>query len=234
MNKFTKNNYLVIKNVISKELTDYLYNYLLLKRQVADSFFQTNYISKHEHIHGTWNDAQVPNTYTLYCDSAMEVLLTKLKPIMEKHTALKLVETYSFSRIYKKGDILYRHTDRDSCEISTTLNLGGNPWPIFLDPTGSQSVVDFKFTKKGEEVTLKKNPNKGKKIILTPGDMLVYKGCLLEHWRDAFKGDNCGQVFLHYNDLNSKNVKPSKFDGKIHLGLPKDHHAFLVTKEKEK
>ena len=29
----------------------------------------------------------------------------------------------------KKGDVLHRHKDRYSCEISTTVNLGGDsPW----------------------------------------------------------------------------------------------------------
>jgi hypothetical protein len=39
---------------------------------------------------------------------------------MEKHTKLKLIPTYSYARIYKKGDVLHRHKDRFSCEISTT------------------------------------------------------------------------------------------------------------------
>ena len=56
----------------------------------------------------------------------METLLQKVKPVMEKHTGLKLSETYSYARIYKKGDVLARHKDRYSCEISTTLNLGGD------------------------------------------------------------------------------------------------------------
>ena len=34
----------------------------------------------------------------------------------------------------KPGDVLHRHKDRFSCEISTTLNLGGDPWPIHLEP----------------------------------------------------------------------------------------------------
>ena len=46
--------------------------------------------------------------------------------------------------------------------------------------------------------------NKGSKVILKPGDMLVYKGMILEHWREVFLGENCAQVFLHYNDVNSK------------------------------
>ena len=42
---------------------------------------------------------------------------------MEKIQNLKLNPTYSYARIYKTGDILHRHKDRFSCEISTTLNL---------------------------------------------------------------------------------------------------------------
>jgi hypothetical protein len=36
----------------------------------------------------------------------------------------------------KKGMNLKRHKDRFSCEISTTMNLGGDDWPIYLEPSG--------------------------------------------------------------------------------------------------
>ena len=57
---------------------------------------------------------------------------------MEKETKLKLISTYSYARIYKKGDVLKRHKDRFSCEISTTMFLGGDPWSIYLDPTNTE------------------------------------------------------------------------------------------------
>ena len=44
-------------------------------------------------------------------------------------------------------------------------------------------------------------------VDLDPGDMLIYSGCDLEHWREEFKGKNCGQVFLHYNNKRLKLVK---------------------------
>ena len=52
--------------------------------------------------------------------------------------------------------------------------------------------------------------------------MLVYKGMILEHWREVFLGEDCAQVFLHYNDVNSSvgNAKQNMFDGRPHLGLP--------------
>jgi hypothetical protein len=50
--------------------------------------------------------------------------------------------------------------------------------------------------------------------------MLVYRGNFLEHWRDAFTGTDCGQVFLHYNNKATKGAEDNKFDKRAHLGLP--------------
>ena len=83
-----------------------------------------------------------PNSYAKYGDRLMETLLVKTIDVMQRKTGLKLVPTYSYTRLYRKGNILRRHKDRPSCEISTTLNLGGDNWPIFIDPTGSNNVID--------------------------------------------------------------------------------------------
>jgi hypothetical protein len=194
---FKTKNYQVLKKVISEDLTDFVYKYFLLKRQVANTLFKNNYIPSSETIFGTWDDPQIPNTYSHYADVVMETLLCKIHPVMEKATDLKLTPNYSYARIYKKGDILHRHKDRFSCEISTTLNLGGDHWPIFL-----------------------KNKNKEIKVNLNPGDMLIYKGVILEHWREEFKGDHCAQVFLHYNNMQTEGSNENLFDKRLHLGLP--------------
>ena len=191
----------VIKEAITKELADFIYRYFLNKRKVARYLFDTRYISQFTEYWGVWNDSQIPETYSHYGDVAMETLLEKVKPLMEKEMGLKLNETYSYARIYKKGDILHRHKDRYSCEISTTLNLGGDEWPIHLEPSGEE----------GKE---------GVEVIMQPGDTLIYRGCDLEHWREAFEGENCGQVFLHYNDASKKDADKNKFDGRPFLGLP--------------
>jgi len=211
---FKKNKYLIIKNAISEELAHFCYNYFIIKRKVADTLFQTKYISSTTTDWGTFTDTQVPNTYSHYADIVMETLLLKVKPIMEEKTKLNLIETYSYARIYKKGDILHKHKDRMSCEISTTLNLGGDKWPIYINPKPNEgSFEDTKYIP---------SESKGIKIELNPGDMLVYRGCDLEHWRNSFKGNDCVQVFLHYNDLNSKFSDSNKFDGRPILGIPSD------------
>ena len=214
--KFKKNNFIVIKEAIDPKIANFVYNYFLMKRQVARTFFDTRYISPYTTEWGVWNDEQVPNTYSHYADTAMETLLLAVQPKMEKETGLKLNPTYAYARIYKKGDILERHKDRFSCEISTTLNLGGDEWPIFIEGKKNVGLPD---DKKG--ITVKSN-NKGSKVTLKPGDMLVYKGNLCEHWRETFLGEDCAQVFLHYNDVNSQfgNANENIFDGRPHLGLP--------------
>jgi hypothetical protein len=210
---FEKNGYTVIKKAISPEIADFVYKYFLLKRKVARTMFDERYISPMTEYWGVWNDQQVPETYSHYGDVAMETLLTQVKPIMEKETKLKLIETYAYARIYKKGDILHRHKDRFSCEISTTLNLGGDDWPIYINPNKEEGGVD-------KDDTYVPSKAKGIRVDLHPGDMLVYRGNFLEHWRDAFTGTDCGQVFLHYNNKATKGSEDNKFDKRIHLGLP--------------
>jgi len=210
---FQKNKYCVIKEAVPKQIAEFVYNYFLLKRQVARTLFDTRYISPFTTEFGVWNDEQVPNTYSHYSDIAMETLLIRCLDIMEKTTKLKLNPTYSYARIYKTGDILHRHKDRFSCEISTTLNLGGDPWPIHLEPKKNVGIPN------GKKITVSSN-NKGISINLRPGDMLVYQGMELEHWREEFQGDNCAQVFLHYNNQKSKDADKNIYDKRKHLGLP--------------
>jgi hypothetical protein len=211
---FKKNKYTIIKNAISKDLAIFLKNYLCMQKQVYDTCLKYRYFSPYESIFGSYQDAQIPNTYSCYSNIAMETLMLKTQPAMEKTTGLKLYPAYSYTRVYKKGDELKRHKDRFSCEISTTMNLGGDPWPIFIDPTGSDNVID-EYKK-----VHKPNPPKGNKVLLDVGDMLVYRGHDLEHWREKFKGKECVQVFLHYNNVKTKGAKENIFDRRMHLGLP--------------
>ena len=212
---FKKNKYVVIKQAISKDLATFVANYFSMKKQVYDTCRQTRFISPFEILLGDYEgaDGQIPHTYSNYSDIAMETLMLKCQPIMEKTTGLKLTPAYTYARIYKNGDVLKRHKDRFSCEISTTMNLGGDPWPIYLSPNENVGIPD------GKKITVESKA-KGIKVDLKPGDMLVYRGCELEHWRNKFKGKLCGQVFLHYNNKKTKGSEHNLFDKRQHLGLP--------------
>ena len=212
---FKKNKYQVIRNAISKELADIAFTYLRISAE-ADHWLLANQVT-HEgnFLIGNFKDKQVPNSYAKYADRLMETLLVKTIPVMKAKTGLDLIPTYSYTRLYRTGNILNRHKDRPSCEISTTLNLGGDSWPIFIDPTGSNNVVD---EYKG---IMKPDAPKGNRVDLKPGDMLIYSGCELEHWREPFEGKLCGQVFLHYNHANGPFAKSNLYDKRPLLGIPK-------------
>ena len=207
------NKYHVIKGALSYELANFIFNYFLLKRDAVKYMYENN-ITSDNSMFGTWGDTQIPNTYSHYSDMVMETLLVKMLPVMAKETGLQLIPTYSYARLYKNGDILRRHKDRPSCEISTTLNLGGDPWPIFIDGTGANTVIDE------YKQIHKPNAPEGTKVLLEVGDMLVYSGCELEHWREPFEGNTCGQVFLHYNHVNGPFAEKNRFDKRPMLGLP--------------
>ena len=147
------------------------------------------------------SDTQVPNTPALYAEPCMESLLLRLLPQIEDATALSLYPTYSYMRVYKRGDVLVRHRDRTACEISVSLNLGseaGSPWPLWIEGPAGVSAVH-----------------------LEPGDALLYRGTECFHWRDAFAGEHAVQCFLHYVDQNGVNAE-WRFDKRRGLRLPED------------
>jgi hypothetical protein len=144
-------------------------------------------------------NAQVLNTHSKYADPAMEALLLVLHPIMEQASGLKLYPTYSYFRVYRNGDDLKIHKDRASCEISSTLCFNYSydtdqfKWPIFMD---------------------------GTELFLNPGDMAIYRGCELNHWRDAFEYVEDAwhvQGFFHYVDINGPHAE-FKYDKRNSIG----------------
>jgi len=95
-----------------------------------------------------------------------------------------VLPTYAYSRWYKDGDSLAKHSDRPSCEVSVTVNLKKDKdWPIYIEtPNGETRAVE-----------------------LEPGDAMMYRGCIAPHWRDTIGDGNCVQVFLHYVDIDGDN-----------------------------
>ena len=99
------NKFQVIKNALSFDVSNFILNYFMLKRDAVEYMYNNNIIYDIG-LMGTWSDAQIPNTYSHYADPVMETLLIKMLPVMKKHTELDLVPTYSYARLYKNGDEL--------------------------------------------------------------------------------------------------------------------------------
>ncbi len=58
----------------------------------------------------------------------------------------------------------------------------------------------------------------GMPIHMKPGDMIIYRGDVVEHWREPLWGNNHAQVFLHYNEKEGQYNIP--YDGRPLLGMP--------------
>jgi len=215
---FKTKKYQVIRQALSKELANFIFNYMMLQRDAVDFMMKNNKVNPQNPFIGTRTDKQIPGAYTKYADWVMETLLMYMIPIMKAKTGMELLPTYSYTRLYEKGNILHRHKDRPSCEISTTLHLGGDEWPIFLDPSGQNFTI---YGKEEKDKSVKPGAPKGIRVDLKIGDMLIYSGCDLEHWREPFEGKVCSQVFLHYNHANGPFAKTNLFDKRPMLGVTK-------------
>jgi hypothetical protein len=148
--------------------------------------------------HAIRPDRQVSFAPATYGDPYAEELLQQLLPKVQRLTGLKLFPTYSYSRVYSTGAVLKRHTDRYSCEISVTANMGqrtAQAWPIWIE-----------------------NQSGAFPIAMNPGDAAVYRGIECAHWREPFAGELVAQVFLHYVDQNGR-YADWKFDKRNALGI---------------
>ena len=204
--------YIVIRKILSKELVKIYYDYMLNKEKVCTTLLENRYINPFSQAYGVFNDPQTPGAYCVYGDLLFDNMLTHLKPRIEKETELELTEMYTYARNYRMRDELERHKDRLSCEISGTVNLGGDPWPIYIDPNPENGYYDEendKYISSGE---------KGVEVLLEPGDCMLYLGTECEHWRDPLMDKSCSQVFLHYRE--TKNVTDDGWDKRLGPGMP--------------
>lgn len=109
---------------------------------------------------------------------------------MEHHTGLRLGPTYDYCRIYSVGDVLPRHSDRFSCQVSATVCLRNerSPWEFHWSPRKSSQGL------------------KTGSYSCEQGDAIIYAGCEVEHWRDPNPDGIVYQAFLHYVDLDGPYV----------------------------
>lgn len=146
---------------------------------------------------------QVENAHSVYSDTLMETMLHFIHPHMEKNTGLSLCPTYTYYRVYRPGMELKKHLDRESCEISTTVCFG------------------FNYTDKSPDYRWGMYVEPNNLILQNPGDLIVYKGCEVTHWREPFDaGPKSYQVqaFFHYIDKNGPFYPEFAYDKRPGIG----------------
>ena len=165
------------------------------------SLYLRNYFTLRVQNDRLGGDEQAPNSHCVYGDPAFDMVMAMSTQDIGKIVGKELIPQYTYARIYKNGSDLKIHSDRPECQYSVTLSLGGDykkPWPIWIkDYAGNMNEVP-----------------------LDAGDMVVYHGTELEHWREKFDGNMQYQLFMHYVDAEGE-FKDRVFDGRPNLGLKK-------------
>lgn len=213
-NYFNENKFVVVKGFLDPNMAHLFYQYCINKVKKVD--FLSVY-AKHEYRpdwDGEFGDPQAPISYSCYGDDLMDTLLAGGTETLSQYVGVELTPTYSYWRLYQHGEELVRHRDRHSCEISATLCLGYN----YDNLNGSEESYDWPMYVQDPD-----SPESGLPVSLDPGDIIIYRGCEVDHWRERFKGLNHAQVFLHYNNKNGD--FPNPLDGRPILCIPKKYQA---------
>ena len=194
-NDYQGKGYVIYRQLINETFADVFMCYLGLKRKVREELIKDNIIDDKSTLFGHIGDSLLKDCYSLYGDSLFDTIMLKIMPTVEEFHKKKLYPTYSYARVYDHGQKMDKHLDRDECEVSVSMNLGGDTWPIY--------IKDFK----GDV----------REVEMYPGDALIYQGSICEHWRNKFKGKHCFQVFFHYVTEKYKHLV---FDERPMLGIP--------------
>ncbi|NNM59110.1 MAG: hypothetical protein HKM04_04780, partial [Legionellales bacterium] len=201
-------NYIIIKNIISKDICEFLSSYVIFKSNLKSN------IRKNDALSGVHRE---------YGDLVIEMLLEKITPQIEKATGKELWPTLSFCYLYKKGDKLTPHKDRSSCQFVAGLCIGADPdfkklpegWPLIINDDG------------------KPNP-----IALDYGDMVIFKGHETEHWREAFSGVWFVSAIFGFVEKNSyfnfQKYDQRKMLGKPHVGMFRWYYGCIKNNIKYK
>ena len=194
---FEQDKFVLIKNLIDAETLSGLKSSLEQLR--IDKYASKNLVPNNSNL--TLFHDKVEKCFGSYAPYFSDLLLLNLTGQIESIVGKELHPTFSYVRILYNGAELIKHTDlRSSCEYSVSLCISEDenyPWPLWIEDTqGNKQSID-----------------------LRPGDVLVYKGLEIKHWRELYEGQEHMQATLHYVDKNYAYAL-AKFDGRTSLGTP--------------
>ena len=188
---FHKYGYMVIRGIWNPEE---------FKEEPPTQRGQLNYYGSVDKFSYEPIEKQVNGSLARYSHPKFKYAHSQIRLKLQKILGEELYNTYYYDRFYFANQRLYRHTDRDACEISFTYQISSNtkkPWGLCFE------------TPQGEE----------KYVLLNDGDGVLYKGCERDHWREPlpsnynrlqrlFKKDDTyhHQIFFHYVRANGTRV----------------------------
>jgi hypothetical protein len=186
---YNKHGFLILRNFIPSFFAMYLREY-----------FDT--LKKNNKLEG--GDSQVSLSQCVYGDPAFDTFMLLSTPMISGAIGIELLPTYTYARIYYNDASLLPHRDREECEHSVSLFLGGEfekLWPMWMKNNNVHNTPQI--------------------CDLNIGDAVVYQGTKVNHWRDHFEGKSHYQLFMHYVEKDGK-FKDKIYDTRPYIGLTSD------------
>ena len=138
--------------------------------------------SKNGNRHFSVDNKQVKGSSILSCDPNIDRIAIDLKTYMEECFQKPMLPTYTCMRLYRKGDALRIHTDRESCEYSLSVVIARSkenselPYTLFFKKPDASEIG----------------------VSCSVGEGVFYKGMELPHFRYPCPLDWYLTAFFHY------------------------------------
>jgi len=115
-----------------------------------------------------------------YAPSSCVFIMKRIQPMLEHILGEDLLPTYWFQTTYFNKSYMVRHKDKETCEISVSMNIQSSvDWPL--------KITDFS--------------GKTRSIVTPIGSGVAYMGNDLYHWRSPLNcrsDEKYTQLFLHF------------------------------------
>ncbi len=208
--KLLKERYVVLRNVIPKDIIEF----------AMDVWKTIEHQPNLEREVFTKEDSPIPDSPVNSRNKTLGGHTTPMGVAIHKYVHkrltslldLELNHTYSYTRRYERGSYLRAHSDRPSCEISGTLCLDyatddQEPWVIWVD--NSRNWINISNNGSQDDLFdmtqgISQRKRTGTPIKLEPGDVLLYQGPNVVHWRDYLVGDYSYHMFIHFYSNNTR------------------------------
>jgi hypothetical protein len=221
---FEKNGYMVARKFFDDTTIALLQTYFDFKYRFIN-FNEANRIAANKSVMKNSVQDQsedVASSFMFYADLLIESVHLNYNIKASELMREDLTPTYSFARIYERGDPLIPHTDRAACEISATC-------PILTceEIPSTVYISDYKFdylSLKSRRYTIEEIEKRGDytEVNLYPGDALFYNGCERYHWRKPLADDYLFQFFMHYVRTDGLH-KEWAYDKRPYSGFPQSY-----------
>lgn len=153
--------------------------YCLLPKLTFDGYVHTvNYYVREVDASLVF-DHQVPTRRGEHNAALFSAVHSQLSNLVQSVANTPLKPSYCYMSVYPKGSVLTKHTDRAQCiwNASITFARTHGIWPIHVDGHKGPASIHADI-----------------------GEVIVYRGTEIPHWRDALPEGKATVCFFHFVD----------------------------------